>query len=460
MTQAHTSSPSHAKQLEVALDDIGVTNSHKKVLVLILLGVLFDVLEQNAVGLVGPLLREYWGLSTGDIGFLNTLTFGAAAFGRLASGYIADHYGRRAMLTLNLMLFTLGALICALAPSYHVLALGRVIVGFGLGGEIAVAVTMLAEFCSSRFRGTAVGTINIAGGGLGNMLAPAFGIMVFTLFPGPDSWRWLFGILVLPAFMVLFYRRFIPETPRFLVSKGRIDEANHVLNRLASGKLTPKAAGNTVYIQADGVQRPQAEKVRIGEIFSGRLLKRTIGVGIAVCMTYGAQISVLTLMPTILVAQGHSINQSFLFTIIMQSGSLLGAIVASYLGAKLPRKRVLTWGALFACVIGLCFGYFSQSTALVLAFGAAFQFSVLLLNTSIWIYAPELYPTRIRGFGTAFILALGTLAGAFAPYFSGKVFDAYGMLGMFSLLAIMYLVFALAVQLAPETFGKPLDTDE
>lgn len=453
-----SSSEPRLQQLERALDDIGVTPSHKKILALILFGVLFDVFEQNAVGLVGPLLREYWGISAAQIGFLNTLTFGAAAIGRLGSGYIADRFGRRTMLSINLMLFTLGALICALATNYTMLAAGRFIVGFGLGGEISIAVTMLAEFCSSRFRGVAVGAINVAGGGLGNMLAPGFGLAVFAFFPGPDSWRWLFGCLVLPAFFVLLYRRFIPETPRFLLSKGRVEEANRVLNILASGKLGKSAAGGTKrYLSEASNGAHRAEKVRLSEVFVGPLARRTVAVGIAVCMTYGAQISVLTLMPTILMAQGYTLSKSFVFTIVMQSGSLLGAITASYFGFRFPRKRVLTLGAIAACVIGLCFGFLSKSQPLILAFGAAFQFCVLLLNTSIWIYAPELYPTRVRAFGTAFILALGTLAGAAMPLVAGRVFDQYGIGGMFGMMAAMYAVFAIALTFAPETFGKPID---
>lgn len=457
--QANSTANNHTvqQQLENSLETIGVTNSHRKVLALILLGVLFDVLEQNAVGLVGPLLQEHWGLTPRDVGFLNTLTFAAAALGRLLSGYIADHYGRRVMLTINLALFTLGALICALAPSYWVLGLGRMIVGFGLGGEISIAVTMLAEFCSSRFRGTAVGTINVAGGGLGNMLAPAFGLLVFTLFPGPESWRWVFGLLVMPAFMVLFYRRYIPETPRFLVSQGRIDEANQVLNILASGKLGRHVANPYPYLHS-GPQAQKAERVRLNEIFQGPLAMRTLVTGIAVCMTYGAQLTVLTLMPTLLVEQGHSLVKSYTFTILMQSGSLLGALTASYLGSRVPRKRVFTYGALLACASGLAFGFLSFNIYLVLLFGAAFQFCVLLLNTTIWIFSPELYPTRVRAFGTAFILALGTLAGAFIPTLSGWVLEGYGVAGMFTLMAGMYITFAAVLQLAPETFGRPLDT--
>jgi len=111
-------------------------------------GSLYNVFEQNAVGLVGPLLRAPWGLSATDIGFLNTITFIAAATGRLGSGYFADRKGRRFMLNVNLALFTFGAILCALAPNYTVLCIGRFIVGLGLGGEITTAVTMLAEFCS------------------------------------------------------------------------------------------------------------------------------------------------------------------------------------------------------------------------------------------------------------------------------------------------------------------------
>ncbi len=92
----------------------------------------------------------------------------------------------------------------------------------------------------------------------------------------------------------------------------------------------------------------------------------------------------------------------------------------------------------------------------MLLFGAAFTFCVVLLNTSIWIFAPEQYPTHVRAFGTSLILALGTLAGALTPLISGRVFETYGVGGMFSMLAAMYAVFALAVQFAPETFGRAM----
>jgi len=446
------------QQLENALNGIGVTRSHKTIIFLVVCGVLFDVFEQNAVGLVGPLLREQWGLSATDIGFLNTITFIAAATGRLLSGYCADRFGRRFMLNVNLALFTLGAIGCALAPNYTMLAVARFVVGLGLGGEITTAVTMLAEFCSARFRGTAVGMINVGGGGLGNMLAPAFALGVFALFPGENAWRWLFGCLVLPALFIVFYRRYVPETPRFLLSQGKVDEANKVLSMLAAGKLANGQFPIHAYVTASADTRTgNAPRSSFLDIFRGGLARRTVAVGVASWMTFGAQLSVLTLMPTILVAQGYSITKSFTFTIIMQSGSLLGALAASSLGYYFPRKRVLTAGAIAACLAGLAFGNLTSNVAMVLICGALFQFCVLTLNTTIWIFAPELYPTRVRGLGTSFLLALGTVGGALSQVLAGKMFDLHGVAGMFGMIAAMYLIFAIAVQFAPETFGKSIE---
>ncbi|MEE2523287.1 MFS transporter [Pseudarthrobacter sp. J47] len=448
-----------AKQIEGAYQRIGVTGAHRQIVFMILLGVFFDALEQNAVGITGPVLREAWGLGAGEIGLLNTMTFTATALGRLATGLIVDKYGRRQMLVINLIIFAGGSLLCAIAPNYPILAAGRFVVGFGLGGEIAVAVIMMAEFFAAKHRGTAVGLINVTAAGLGNMLAPAFGILVFTLFDGPDKWRWVFGLLFIPAILVMFFRRYVPETPRFLASKGRLDEANMVITRLARGKLSGKIEDPEVYITA--VPGPAVTQTtgHWKDALQGRLLKRTVLLCIAVCMSYAAQISMLTLMPTILVSQGYAVNTSLWFTLIMQSGSLLGACTAAFLASRVPRKKVLTAAAILGCVAGLSMAFLASSIVLVVAFGVLFNFAVIILNTTIWLFAPELYPTRTRGFGTSIILAAGSLSGGLFPLISGVIFDSAGLLGMFATLAGLFIILGIVVQFPPETFGKPLEED-
>jgi putative MFS transporter len=443
--------------LETALDGIGITAAHRTILILVIAGALFDSFEQNTIGLVAPLLRQQWGLAATAIGLLNTITFASGAVGRLASGWIGDRWGRRTMLLVNLLLFTLGAMFCALAPNFGVLAAGRAIVGFGLGGELAIAVTMVAEFCSARSRGAAVGLVNLGAGGLGNFLAPAFALLIFAIFPGPDRWRWLFAALVAPALLALAYRPLIPETPRFLLSRGRVAAANAVLARLAAGRLGGAAPAQRSFVTGqEGVVLDHATGGGAA-IFTGPYLRRTLGLGIAIWMSYGAQITVLTLLPTILVARGYTITSSLLFTMVVQSGSFFGAGAGALFAYHLPRRLVLTVGAVLACVAALGLGFLALPGAAVLLLAAVFQFFVLLLNTTLWVHAPEVYPTRMRAFGTGFILATGTAAGAFMPLLSGRLFDLHGMAGVFGLIAVMYAIFAVSVRIVPETFGKPMD---
>ena len=452
---AATDSPA-IRELEAALAGIGVTAAHKQIIALILVGCLFDAFEQNTVGIVGPALRAVWHLNAADIGILNTITFGSAAIGRLASGYIGDRYGRRTMLGINLILFTIGAIGCALAPSLGILSLFRAVVGFGLGGELSTAVTMLSEFCSPKFRGTAVGLVNVGAGGFGNFLAPAFGLLIFAIFPGDNKWRWLFASLALPCILVIFYRRFIPETPRFLLSRGKTAEANRVLSILASGSLNPKRTTPYAYLTVAAPAQLAASAGSIG-IFRPPYLGRTVCVAIAILMSYGAQLSVLTLMPMIFVGMGYNYSSSLIYSMIIQSGSVVGAIAASVFGYHLPRKRVLTAGAVLGCLAAMSIAYLGTNIVAVLILGAVFSFFVMLLNTSIWIYAPELYPTRMRAFGVAFILATGSAAGSLLPPISGVLLDSYGIMGVFGLAAVMYLIFAISIQFGPETYGKSME---
>lgn len=450
-----------SEQIEQAYNEIGITKAHYLILTLLLLGVFFDSLEQNAIGITGPVLREYWQLGTGDIGFLNTITFTMTALGRLLTGAFIDRFGRRRLLMWNLVIFAGGSLLCALAPSYAVLAVGRGIVGLGLGGEIAVAVVMASEYFSIRDRGMAVGLINVTAAGFGNMLAPAFGVIVYTLFPGGDRWRWIFGLLFLPVLLVIYFRKYIPETPRYLMCEGKISQTNEVISRLAQGKLRGPVEV-TPYIR----DVPQLDEVSDDfyvygsrwDIFRGKYLRRTVVLSIAVASSYAAQFAVLTLMTTILVSEGYTVNTSLWFTLLMQSGSLAGAIVATLVAGSLPRKQTISVAAVVGLLAAGTLALFApDGVGIILVCGWIFNFAVIISNTTIWLFAPENYPTRIRGFGTAFILATGSLSGGLSPLIAGRVFDAQGLGMMFGVLSILFVIILLVIRFIPETFGKPLE---
>lgn len=117
----------------------------------------------------------------------------------------------------------------------------------------------------------------------------------------------------------------------------------------------------------------------------------------------------------------------------------------------------MTGGAVAACLAALAFGFLAGTPALVLVLGGTFQFFVLLLNSTVFAWAPELYPTRVRAFGTSMIAVQGNVAGAFVPIGAGLLLDHAGVVPVFVLTAAMYGVMAVAVRFAPETHGRPLE---
>jgi putative MFS transporter len=457
VTDRGTQTP-FAEQIENAYQRIGITSAHLGIVAMVLFGVFFDAIEQNTVGIAGPMLKEQWGLGGTEIGLLNTATFTAVALGRVLAGVIMDRVGRRPLLGLNLLVFAVGSLICALAPSYEVLVGARFLVGLGLGGEIAIAVIMLSEFFSAKHRGTAVGLINVAAAGLGNMLAPLFGVIVFAVSPGPTAGAGCSGCWYCRPSRSSCTGARCPK-PALPGGQGRIEEANTVLNRLATGKLRGEIASPERYLAESGAEEAAGPAARWTEAFSGRYRRATAALGVAVCMSYAAQISMLTLIPVILTERGLSLTSALWYTLVMQSGSLVGALTAAGLARRLPRKLTLTCAAVLGVGAALGFGFLAVNIGLVLLFGFLFNFAVIILNTTIWLFAPEQYPTRIRGLATSVILAIGSLSGGLFPLIAGAVLDSFGVAAMFALLTSLFAVCALAVRFPTETFGLPMPED-
>ena len=450
------------RRLSDILDEIPFNRAHGLLIFMIALGALFDAVEQYNVGYVAPVLTELWGIDASQVGLLTTFTFGGMALGSLIAGVLGDRIGRKITYMYNLALYTFGALIAAFAPNIEVLYLGRLIVGIGLGGELNVGLTMVSEFVSTRARGSSVAVVNIAAGGLGIFLSAALSFLILGPLAEPlggedVAWRWALGILALPALLLWVYRLYIPESPRFLLSRGRVDELNKVLSLLERRTLRETKLPEVKEYFSHRGESELEEKTRLAEIFEGYLAKRTVGLWIISFMTFGAQVAITVFFPTVLVAQGFTIANSLFFTMIINIGGLVGAILASYFAAKLPRRAVLGFGALVA--VGVAVLYSSVgSTTLVLLVGALMQLMFILLNTTTWLYAPELYPTRVRAFGTGSSVVVALVGASVIPYIAGGIFDAAGVPGLFGMVAVMYVIMAATVWLMMvETKDKSLE---
>lgn len=447
-------------QLAHAIDRIPFRSVHIWILVLVASGALFDAIEQYNVGLASPLIAAQFSLSGAEAGLLTTLTFGGMAVGSLLAGIAGDRYGRKFTYMYNLALYTVGALIAAFAPDYGVLLAGRLIVGIGLGGELNTGLTLVSEIMPTKLRGAAVATVNIAAGGLGIFVSSALASLMLgpleNALGGPTvAWRWLLGILALPAVLVFLYRLLLPESPRFLVVKGKIAEANAVVARLAANRLRGSLEGEAYVRSAEGALIRE-ERIKLGDIFRGELARRTTVIWIVSAMTFGAQVAITVFMPTVLVSRGYTVGTSLAYTTVINIGGLIGAILSSLFGYQFPRKVVLGYGALLAIVVAIAFGL-SNQIVLIIVFGALLQLMFILLNTTTWVWSPELYPTRVRAFGTGAAVTVALIAASIMPFIVGLIFDKVGAVGMFVLVAIMYAIMAVAVRFGPETKGLSLE---
>lgn len=450
-------------RLGQALDAIPFRRVHVLILVLVAFGALFDAIEQYNVGLAAPLIAEHFSLSKTEVGLLTTLTFAGMAVGSLVAGVTGDRYGRRVTYMYNLALYTVGALLAAFAPNFGWLLVARLVVGIGLGGELNTGLTLVAELMPTRFRGAAVATVNVAAGGLGIFASSALAaVMLGPLEPllgGPEtSWRWLLGVLALPAVLVFFYRWFLPESPRYLLVQGQVAKANAVLGRLAANRLGPGRPGDApadLLGVEEGRQLPR-ERVRFSEIFTGGLARNTAVIWIVSAMTFGAQVTITSFMPTVLVSRGLDVSTSLAYTTVINIGGLVGAVLASVFGYRFRRRLVLGYGAVVAVIVAIAFGV-SSSMAWVLLLGGVLQLLFILLNTTTWVWAPELYPTRVRAFGTGASVTVALLSASLLPLLAGVVFDASGAVGMFVLVGVLYVIMAVTVRFGPETLGTSLE---
>ena len=149
-----TSSNATTTTMSATLDRAGFTRAQFWVMMLILAGMFFDTLEQNSVGAMGSNIKASLGIGNAQLTAINTATVIGGLLGRFFGGWLADRMGRRAALSLNLLVYCIGGLISAIAPNYEVLLVSRLIVGIGLGGEFTIGIAMMSEMVATRYRGT------------------------------------------------------------------------------------------------------------------------------------------------------------------------------------------------------------------------------------------------------------------------------------------------------------------
>ena len=438
------------------LDALPYTKEHNRLLIGSGIGWALDAMDVGLIGFVMAALKVHWDLDPGTLGVIGSVGFVGMALGATLGGLLADRIGRRQVFALTLLVYGLATGASALSVSVGMLIALRFLVGLGLGAELPVASTLVSEFAPARIRGRIV-VILESFWAVGWLLAAILGYVLIG--PYDDGWRWALGLGAVPAVYALYVRHRLPESVRFLESKGRVAEAEAAVRDFETSPPMFSARRGTA---REGAAVRPAEDVPAEELGTGvaalfhpRMRRRTIGLwGVWFFLSF-AYYGAFTWLPSLLVADGYSLTQSFGYTLAITLAQLPGYAVAAWLIETWGRKPTL---AVFLLGAGLGAGLYSQAgtPATIVAAGCVLSFFCLGAWGALYAVSPETYPTAIRGTGAGWSAGFGRLASIAAPLVTPMLVAAGGRGAAFAVFAGGFVAAAVCALLLVEQRGRRL----
>lgn len=445
---------SPASSVSARLEKLPISWVHYKLLLIHGTGWLFDAMDVGIVTFVVVALARDWKLNPGQIGLIGSAGLAGMFVGAALSGWAADRLGRKAVFQVTLLIFSISTLLCSLAWNFESMMIFRFFVGLGLGGELPVVSSLMSEFVPAQARGKFIVLLE-SFWAYGWILAA---LIAYLIIPA-HGWRIAFAIGALPAFYVWVIRRKLPESPRWLLSRGRTAEAESVLRQLEdeSDRITKSAPRVRVNLELGVTDGAVSEPASWRELWSTQFVARTTALWVLwFCLVFGYY-GIFIWLPTLLVNSGFSIVRSFQFVLIGALAQIPGYFSAAYLVEKVGRRPVISVFLLMSGLTAICFGH-STTTFNIIFWSSLMSFFNLGAWGAVYTYTPELYPTRIRARGAGMAAAIGRIGGIVAPIVVGMLLPRIGRVGIMLLNAIFFFVgAAVVVWLGDETKGRVLE---
>ncbi|WP_107688190.1 MFS transporter [Neisseria wadsworthii] len=420
---------------------------HYKLLVLIGLGWLFDAMDTGMVSFVLATLGKEWNLAPSQLGWIVSVGFIGMALGAVLSGRVADRIGRKNVFIATMVVYSIATGLCAFAWNLESLLFFRFWVGFGLGGQLPVAVSLVSEYAPPKVRGRFIVLLE-SFWGLGWLAAA----LVSYFFIPHYGWQSAFLIGALPVFYAFFVWKLLPESVPYLINKGRVQEAHEIVCKLEA------QAGLPVVETAAVAEQPSTEPPRFAQLWQAPFAKRTLMLWLIWFGIVFSYYGIFTWLPKLLVEQGHTVVKTFEYVLVMILAQLPGYFAAAVLVEKIGRKATLA-GFLFACAVCAYFFGHSGSVAMIMFWGCWMSFFNLGAWGVLYTYTPELYPVRFRAFGSGWAGAIGRVGGIVAPMAVAAMIGGEGGFGRIFVMftAVLMAVVAVIVVLGEETKGRTLE---
>jgi putative MFS transporter len=434
-----------------ALDQAKLSSLHRKVIALIAAGYFFDVIDFTVFGSLVPYILSSKFATGAEVAAVGSATIFGMFIGTAGQGQLSDRFGRRFIYQFNLLLFGVFTIIGAFAPNVTVLVICRFIAGLGLGAEQPLCFAYAGEYSPKAIRGRILAFIHFVGGAcvwpIGTATVLLFGTQIFAGSP-EYVWRAVWVIAGVGALIVWVLRFALPESPRYLSTHGRGQEALDVLGRL--GIATPPLSTLSTDAASDTKSDP------FGVVFS-MYPKRVVAGMICFTAFFGVAIGLGAWLPNIMNAKGFTITKSIEFTLWMNFAVPCASIWMMYALDKFGRKSTSVIAFIGAAIMAIVFANAGSAVELIAA-GFVMTFFVQVAGNAMQIFASEVFPTNARASGFGWAAGVGRLATAFIMPTILWIQNGYGLMTVFVCLAILLCIAAYSVtQLGPEARQKSLD---
>ncbi|OWP56682.1 MAG: hypothetical protein B2I17_04590 [Thermoplasmatales archaeon B_DKE] len=431
--------------------DMKKYNAFMKILVASIgIGAFTDLYDTAIVGGSSSSLIPALHLTSAQFGLFAASTFIGGAIGALSFGLISDKIGRKETFLVTLIIFAVGELLISMVQNFPELLTLRLIVGFGIGADYPPAITMLSEYVDKDKRGKMLVLFWIIFG-IGGIVSD---LVAYALLPlGALQWRLLFITGAIPPIIGIFMRRRIPEAPRWLAGKGRIQDALESLSRVGlKGELS-------TYVTKSERTKSSAK------LFKPYILGIAIPLFLITFLLNVPLSGFAALTPYLLSGLKISSGYSLLFSATAFFGAeTLGAVIAYPLSDRIGRIPMLLIGSIVTGVSILLMSLFAHaSTAVILIslLTVAGVFSYFYVPV-IYSIATELYPTKIRGTAQGLNIFSVRLAGIFGTFGGTYILTVYLLRGLLiiygSFAIIAFVISILWLGIKAETSRKELET--
>jgi putative MFS transporter len=463
MSTTDTSDQTRAAGILARLDRLPGTRHIWLLITMLSLGGMFEFYDLFMTAYIIPGLMKAGLLTNVAVSiFAGPALFVAATFtglfiGTFVFAYFADKYGRRAIFTYSMLWYSAATLVMAFQDTGLGISLWRLIAGIGIGVELVTIDTYIAELVPKSMRGRAF-AFNQA---IQFSIVPVVAFVAYKLVPisplGYDGWRWVVLIGSIGALFVWFIRRNIPESPRWLINHGRLDEAEAVTASIEARVIADLGGASLPVPDTHSVEK--AEPVgRLAEIFQPRYRSRTFMLMVfQFFQTFGFY-GFAAWVPTLIAQQtGINLGASLLYSFIIAIANPFGPLLAMSFADKFERKWQLVAAACCIGIFGMAFS-FQTTMPLLILFGVLITLSNNVLSYAFHGYQSELFPARVRARAIGFTYSLSRISAVFASFIIGFFLQTAGTKGVFGLIAVAMLIVVVSIgRLGPRTLDLELE---